>query len=122
MKSTISIVLVAFLILSGSAKSEKVSSILSHSYIKSGLDPVIWSSMEKAIGKTSRCLELIKIILPPVLLLATSSAIVAQNYRARDFGIPLDGIPGDLNAITDVRGVESRTGNTHLRRWQINCW
>jgi len=41
-----------------------------------------------------------------VLFLATTSAIDAQRARARDLGIPLDGIPGDLNAITDVRGVE----------------
>jgi D-aminopeptidase len=47
-----------------------------------------------------------KIILPLVLFLIASSAIDAQNIRARDLGIPFDGIPGDLNAITDVQGVE----------------
>ena len=47
-----------------------------------------------------------KIILPLVLFLITTSAIDAQSVRARDLGIPLDGTPGDLNAITDVRGVE----------------
>lgn len=31
---------------------------------------------------------------------------VAQKPRARDLGIPLDGTPGPLNAITDVAGVE----------------
>src|SRR5664279_674073 len=62
--------------------------------------------MKKAIGKTSHCRKLIKIILPLGLFLATSSVIVAQNRRARDLGIPLEGIPGDLNAITDVKGVE----------------
>ncbi len=56
--------------------------------------------------KTSHCRELIKIILPIILFLATSSAIDAQSRRARDLGIPLEGTPGDLNAITDVRGVE----------------
>ena len=30
----------------------------------------------------------------------------AQKPRARDLGIPLDGTPGPLNAITDVSGVE----------------
>ena len=29
--------------------------------------------------------------------------------RARDLGIPLPGIPGPLNAITDVAGVKSGT-------------
>ena len=62
--------------------------------------------MKKVLGRNTYYLELIKIILPLILFLATSSAIVAQNRRARDLGIPLEGIPGDLNAITDVRGVE----------------
>ena len=31
---------------------------------------------------------------------------VAQNARARDLGVPFDGIAGPLNAITDVAGVE----------------
>lgn len=47
-----------------------------------------------------------KIILPLVLFLITAMDIKAQDIRARDLGIPLDGTPGDLNAITDVRGVE----------------
>jgi D-aminopeptidase len=34
------------------------------------------------------------------------------NPRARDLGVPFDGIPGALNAITDVRGVE--VGHTTL--------
>jgi D-aminopeptidase len=46
-----------------------------------------------------------KIILSAFLFVALS-AIYAQNRRARDLGIPFDGIPGDLNAITDVAGVE----------------
>jgi len=41
------------------------------------------------------------------LLLATLTLTTAQNRpRARDLGIPFDGTPGPLNAITDVRGVE----------------
>jgi D-aminopeptidase len=46
-----------------------------------------------------------KLILSALLLISIS-AINAQNRRARDLGIPFDGIPGDLNAITDVAGVE----------------
>ena len=30
----------------------------------------------------------------------------AENPRARDLGVPFTGIPGPLNAITDVGGVE----------------
>src|SRR5207248_776750 len=29
-----------------------------------------------------------------------------QKSRARDLGVPFDGVPGPLNAITDVAGVE----------------
>lgn len=47
-----------------------------------------------------------KIILPLVLFLITSINDNAQEIRARDLGIPLNGTPGDLNAISDVRGVE----------------
>jgi len=30
----------------------------------------------------------------------------AETTRARDLGIPFEGTPGPLNAITDVAGVE----------------
>jgi L-aminopeptidase/D-esterase-like protein len=44
---------------------------------------------------------------------ATSSSASAQSApRARDLGIPFDGTPGALNAITDVAGVE--VGNVTL--------
>ena len=40
-------------------------------------------------------------------VLALSVLLQAQGKpRARDLGIPFDGTPGPLNAITDVRGVE----------------
>ena len=41
-----------------------------------------------------------------ILLLLISSGIYAQKPRARDIGIPFEGIPGRFNAITDVKGVE----------------
>jgi D-aminopeptidase len=62
--------------------------------------------MEKINQRINHCREYLKAIIPLVLFLATSGVIHSQNPRARDLGIPLDGIPGDLNAITDVRGVE----------------
>ncbi|HTM88393.1 MAG TPA: P1 family peptidase, partial [Terriglobales bacterium] len=41
------------------------------------------------------------------------AAALAQNpSRARDLGVPFDGTPGPLNAITDVAGVQ--VGNTTL--------
>jgi D-aminopeptidase len=42
----------------------------------------------------------------PVLMLAQSKP------RARDLGVPFDGVPGSVNAITDVSGVE--VGHTTL--------
>ena len=44
-----------------------------------------------------------RIILTLTLTLAT--AICAADPRARDLGVPFDGEPGQLNAITDVAGV-----------------
>ncbi|HEY5771522.1 MAG TPA: P1 family peptidase, partial [Chitinophagaceae bacterium] len=40
------------------------------------------------------------------LLLLIQILIHAQKPRARDIGIPFDGMPGKFNAITDVKGVE----------------
>src|SRR5664279_1517346 len=47
-----------------------------------------------------------KIFLSLFLILVASMKIEAQDIRARDLGIPLNGTPGDLNTITDVKGVE----------------
>jgi D-aminopeptidase len=41
-----------------------------------------------------------------VLALAASAASPAERPRARDLGVPFEGTPGPLNAITDVAGVE----------------
>ena len=42
---------------------------------------------------------------PVVLVLALLSFSAGAADRARDLGIPFDGTPGELNAITDVPGV-----------------
>lgn len=52
----------------------------------------------------------IKIFL--VCLILTSSVGAQTKPRARDLGVPFDGAPGPLNAITDVKGVE--VGHTTL--------
>src|SRR5215813_2739093 len=48
----------------------------------------------------------------PLLMLAASlsagianGAEAAHKERARDLGVPFDGTPGPLNAITDIEGV-----------------
>ena len=42
-----------------------------------------------------------------IMALALVALVLAANQaRARDLGIPFEGTPGPLNAITDVRGVE----------------
>ena len=40
-----------------------------------------------------------------LLSLLWSLTASAAEPRARDLGVPFDGNPGPLNAITDVRGV-----------------
>ena len=47
-----------------------------------------------------------------LLLSLLNLAAADEKPRARDLGIPFDGIPGALNAITDVQGVE--VGHTTL--------
>ncbi len=47
-----------------------------------------------------------------VALALPSFASGQKRPRARDLGVPLDGTPGPLNAITDVKGVE--VGHTTL--------
>lgn len=42
----------------------------------------------------------------PVLCGLTMSTFASAGDRARDLGIPFDGKPGPLNAVTDVAGVE----------------
>ena len=41
-----------------------------------------------------------------LFLLAATSHAQTKRPRARDLGVPFDGTPGPLNAITDVAGVE----------------
>ncbi|HYV73003.1 MAG TPA: hypothetical protein VFB24_01980 [Candidatus Binatia bacterium] len=41
-----------------------------------------------------------------LMLLFTTLSYAQNQPRARDLGIPFDGMPGPLNAITDVAGVE----------------
>jgi D-aminopeptidase len=47
-----------------------------------------------------------------VFIALVLSLSAAQKPRARDLGVPFDGTPGALNAITDVKGVE--VGQTTL--------
>jgi L-aminopeptidase/D-esterase-like protein len=39
------------------------------------------------------------------LFVLAAAALAADRPRARDLGVPFEGTPGPLNAITDVRGV-----------------
>jgi D-aminopeptidase len=53
------------------------------------------------------------VLLTAVLILTLAGSLAAQTKpRARDLGVPFDGTPGPLNAITDVKGVE--VGHTTL--------
>jgi L-aminopeptidase/D-esterase-like protein len=46
------------------------------------------------------------------MLMLTHAVLAQTKPRARDLGIPFEGTPGPLNAITDVRGLE--VGQTTL--------
>ena len=49
----------------------------------------------------------LRAVLMFLLFLGGGVALAAQSRpRARDLGVPFDGSPGPLNAITDVKGVE----------------
>jgi D-aminopeptidase len=69
-----------------------------------------WTFLFFAMNATSPCL--IALALLPFLPLLqarepqTSPPPDSQSIRARALGIPFDGTPGALNAITDVAGVE----------------
>ena len=47
-----------------------------------------------------------------LLVLSSLSFATDPKPRARDLGVPFDGIPGPFNAITDVAGIE--IGHTTL--------
>jgi D-aminopeptidase len=51
-----------------------------------------------------RSRRLVLVLLLTIQAAATGAAVLAKE-RARDLGIPFDGIPGPNNAITDVAGV-----------------
>src|SRR5437899_2816705 len=51
-------------------------------------------------------------LLAVAIIVLMPFAIAQSKPRARDLGVPLDGTPGPLNAITDVKGVE--VGHTTL--------
>ena len=59
-------------------------------------------------------LALLGIALVSVSAPGAQAQAVARSERARDIGIPLEGTPGPLNAITDVPGVA--VGHTTLIR------
>ncbi len=51
-------------------------------------------------------------VLVPAILALLSTSYSQTPTRARDLGVPFDGAPGPLDAITDVKGVE--VGDTTL--------
>ncbi|HEX7175628.1 MAG TPA: P1 family peptidase [Pyrinomonadaceae bacterium] len=53
-----------------------------------------------------RVVVLLALLAATCLLAAAPCAQGQTRPRARDLGVPFDGTPGPLNAITDVRGVE----------------
>lgn len=56
--------------------------------------------------------ELNKLFILLVSLVLATAVGAETKPRARNLGVPFDGVPGPLNAITDVKGVE--VGHTTL--------
>ena len=71
-----------------------------HFSCRAGLQPGA-RSLQSRLLIASLCLALGAFALP----LFSQSAPPAPKPRARDLGVPFDGTPGKLNAITDVAGV-----------------
>jgi len=61
-------------------------------------------SFGKISAVTGECMS--KLSAVPCVLLLVAASLAQSRPRARDLGVPFDGIPGPLNAITDVAGVE----------------
>src|SRR5580693_1281972 len=53
-------------------------------------------------GVTAACC----VILAAAPIVAAQSANLEREVRARDLGVPFEGMPGPLDSITDVKGVE----------------
>lgn len=66
--------------------------------------------MNPSIARVAVCLILILVGSDP-------SVVLAQKPRARNLGIPFDGVPGAFNAITDVKGP-GRLQHDHRRAGQ----
>jgi len=60
------------------------------------------------MAKTRGAISISTVLFPLCVVLAMGQS----KPRARDLGVPFDGTPGPLNAITDLRGVE--VGHTTL--------
>ena len=51
-------------------------------------------------------MKLAPLVLAGLVTAASSAAAAQRPERGRDLGVPFEGTPGPLNAITDVGGVE----------------
>jgi hypothetical protein len=68
--------------------------------------------MTTRIETTAKLLNKASLVIAWCSLLLAMSIQAQTKPRARDLGVPFEGTPGPLNAITDVRGVE--VGHTTL--------
>ena len=60
----------------------------------------------------SHAVKFLAVVLLAATCLVAHESSARQKPRARDLGVPFDGVPGQFNAITDVKGVE--VGHTTL--------
>jgi D-aminopeptidase len=63
-------------------------------------------SLGSATGNATRCALVIGLLLYCCLVPPGVARVSPKPERARDLGVPFEGEPGKLNAITDVHGIE----------------
>src|SRR5450631_2723831 len=65
----------------------------------------VWRLQEQLVRQSGLAFGVFLFILASLSATSAPSNVPASKPRARDLGVPFDGTPGDLNAITDVAGV-----------------
>src|SRR5260221_7435060 len=74
--------------------------------------PMLGTLRVRPPGRTLALTFSSKVCFMVAALVSLTITATAQPKRARDLGVPLEGTPGPLNAITDIAGIE--VGHTTL--------
>ena len=72
----------------------------------------LFSGSSAVASATFSGLQVVIVALSCLCTFAAAADVATGVTRARDLGVPFEGVPGELNAITDVCGIE--VGHTTL--------